>query len=89
MGRYAIYKPGRAATRPPHWSDNLPSGALWADLNLQISVNLEQWAAERGIPLDQAREAFAALVDEIKDQAVSRGVEVRATVSPELSGPLI
>lgn len=83
MGRYATFRPGRDTARPAHWSDGLKPGTLWADLNLQISVDPEQWAHERGIPLDQAREAFEAFVEEIKQETMFKAMGGRVAWGAE------
>lgn len=89
MGRYAIFKPGQDTARPAHWSDGLKPGALWFDLNMQISIDPEQWARECGIPPERAAEEFSKFVEEIKDEAIGRAVRARVTLSPELRGPLV
>ncbi|MCW2641098.1 MAG: hypothetical protein JWP76_3404 [Dactylosporangium sp.] len=88
--RYADYTPRVPPPPPPsHWSDRLKPDAPWVELNFQISIDPEMWARERGIPPERINAEFCKLVDEIKEEAVGRGIGALATVSPELRGPLV
>jgi hypothetical protein len=89
MGRYAEAMPGEGTGRSPHWSDRLKPGAPWAELNMHISIDPELWARERGIPPERVEEEFSQLVERIKDEAIGLAIEAKATLSPELRGPLV
>lgn len=83
MGRYATHRAGGGTARPAHWSDDLNSGTLWADLNVQVSVSPEQWAQERGIPLDRAREAFEAFIEEVKQETMLKAMGAKVAWGAE------
>jgi hypothetical protein len=88
--RYAEHDPSMPPPPPPsHWSDYLKPGAPWLELNFQISIDPEMWARERGIPPARVNEEFCKLVEEIKMEAVGRGIGSLASVQPELRGPLV
>jgi hypothetical protein len=88
--RYAEHNPNvPLLPPPPHWADHLKPGAPWVDLYFQISIDPEVWARERGIPPERVNEEFCKLVEEIKMEAVDRGIGAHASVQPALRGPLV